>query len=130
MKVKTTGTVLSYNLTEQKMSSLEAVCRKLGIRIKSVPKDDFAKPIGALMGFTIETGEELDVCAKSVDFDDEMLVLYNITGTGLDKFLKAIKQAEATVVLKAILTADNQSWLPCKLCEELKKEHEQMSGMQ
>ncbi len=126
MKVKTAGTVLAYNLTEEKRVALNTVCRKLGIRLKEVGKEDFDKPIGAMMGFSVGISSEAD--NSDVSFADEMLVLYNIAGTNLDKFLKALRAAEVTVTLKAVLTASNQGWLPHELCAELKKEHEQMSG--
>lgn len=123
MKVKTAGTVLCYNFENEKLESLETVCRKQGVRVKVVAPADFNKPVGAMMGFNIP-----DYTGTDYEFVDEMMVVYNLTGSSLDKFLKALRTAEISVPLKAILTASNQGWIPAALAAELKKEHEQMSG--
>lgn len=121
MKVKVTGSVLLYNFDEEKQDALKAVCQKQGIRVKSVLPEEFNKPIGAVMGFDIP-----DYTGTDYDFKDEMMVLYNLNGSALDKFLKALRSMEISVPLKAVLTASNQAWIPAALAIELKEEHKQM----
>lgn len=121
MKVKAAGSVLAYNFEKEKLSALEAVCRKQGVRVKVVEPTDFNKPVGAMMGFDVP-----DYAGTDYEFEDEMMVLYNIAGSALDKFLKALRTAEISVPLKAVLTASNQGWIPAALAAELKEEHEMM----
>lgn len=121
MKVKTAGSVLAYNFGKEKLLELETVCRKQGVRVKVVEPIDFNKPVGAMMGFDIP-----DYTGTDYEFEDEMMVLYNLAGSALDKFLKALRVAEISVPLKAVLTASNQGWIPAALAAELKEEHEMM----
>ena len=121
MKVKTAGSILAYNFEKEKLLALETVCRKQGVRVKVVEPADFNKPVGAMMGFDIPAYTGTDY-----EFGDEMMVLYNLAGSALDKFLKALRAAEISVPLKAVLTASNQGWIPAALAAELKEEHEMM----
>lgn len=122
MKVKVAGSVLCYNFENEKLEALETVCRKQGVRVKMVEPTDFNKPVGAMMGFDVS-----DYTGTDCEFKDEMMVLYNLTGSALDKFLKALRAADISVPLKAVLTASNQGWIPAALAAELKEEHEQMN---
>lgn len=121
MKVKVTGSVILYNFDEEKRDALETVCQKQGIRIKSVLPEEFNKPIGAVMGFDIP-----DYSGTDYDFKDEMMVLYNLNGSALDKFLKVLRSMEISIPLKAVLTASNHAWIPAVLATELKEEHKRM----
>ena len=125
MKVKTAGTVIVYNFEGEKLAAMEIICRKQSIRVKSVSSADFNRPVGAMIGFDLP-----DYTGTDYEFDDEMMVLYNLSGSSLDKFLKALRNADVSVPLKAVLTASNQGWIPAALAAELKEEHEQMSKTQ
>ncbi len=122
MKVKTAGTVLCYNFENEKLSALETICRKQGVRVKVVEPADFNKPVGAMMGFDVA-----DYTGTDYEFQDEILVIYNLNSSALDKFLKSLRAAEISVPLKAVLTSSNKGWLPAALAAELREEHEQMS---
>ena len=135
MKVKVAGSVLCYNFTSERLMLLEGVCRGLGIRVKNIKKEDFDKPLGAMVGFmnTEHSPEGPDghkmTEEELMNFEDEFMLLYNLNGTNLDQFLKAMRMAGISVPLKAVLTATNMEWYPAELCGELKKEHEQMQRM-
>ncbi len=123
MKVKVTGSVLCYNFENDKYSKLSAICKKYGIKIRMVEKEEFNLTVGQMMGFSNSEPMNPDF---DIEFDDEMMILYNIVGSNLDKFLKAVKEQGISVPYKAVLTAANQRWFPAELVKELAKEHEKL----
>lgn len=129
MKVKVTGTVLAYNFTDANKILVEGICRGLGIRFKIIDKEDFDKPIGAMMGFVIPNGKP-ENSEELKEFSDELMVMNNLRGTFLDQFLKALMTQGAKVTLKAVLTATNQNWYPKDLAAQLMKEYDQIKKMQ
>ena len=62
------------------------------------------------------------------DIMDECLIFSGIDGRSLDPILKKLREKEATVKLKAIVTAHNQSWNVGELIKELRREHIYMNG--
>ena len=62
------------------------------------------------------------------DITDECLIFSGIDGRSLDPILKMLREKEATVKLKAIVTAHNQSWNVGELIKELRREHLHMNG--
>ena len=43
-------TILTFNLSESRLSKLRFLCMKLGLAVKAVPAEDFSQPIAALCG--------------------------------------------------------------------------------
>ncbi|MBO4445400.1 MAG: DUF3783 domain-containing protein [Clostridia bacterium] len=115
------GTVLCFNFEDEKYAALEKVCGKTGIRIKRIDKADFGKPVGELAGFV-----GLAQSGGKTEFSDELMLISTFSGGDLNKVLKAMRAADLDVPLKAALTDTNKTWTAAALCEELKKEHEQM----
>lgn len=128
MKVKVTGTVLCYNIDDDKFAKLEKLCRTYGIKLRKVLDEDLQKTVGQVVGFADLPHSSEDVANTDAEFNDEMLVLYNISGSSLDRFLRGMKSGGVDIPYKAVLTKTNCGWLPAELCRELKKEHEQMNG--
>ena len=62
------------------------------------------------------------------DITDECLIFSGINGRSLDPILKKLREKEATVKLKAMVTAHNQSWNVGELIKELRREHIYMNG--
>ena len=111
-------TILTFNLSNARLSRLRFLCMKLGVLVKAVPAEDFAQPIGALCGLSDRA--EADVLEA---FPEEMLVFCHMDNAAVNRFLQTAKQMRyAPVALKAILTPTNAAWTPVQLCRELKDE--------
>lgn len=110
--------ILTFNLSEARLSKLRFLCMKLGFVVKPVPAEDFAQPIAALCGLA-ERGE----AAPAEAFPEELLVFCHMNDSQVNRFLTTCRQMRfAPVALKAILTPTNAEWTPVQLCAELKQE--------
>ena len=111
-------TILTFNLSESRLSKLRFLCMKLGLAVKAVPAEDFSQPIATLCGLA----ERADA-APAETFSEEMLVFCHMDNALVNRFLQTAKQMRyAPVALKAILTPTNAEWSPAQLCQELKDE--------
>lgn len=110
-------TILTFNLTEGRLSKLRFLCMKLGCAVKPVPEADWGQPLSALCGLSAR-----DENAPSAHFDGEMLVFCHMD-SAVDRFLQTAKQLRfQPVALKAILTPTNAAWSPVRLHAELTAE--------
>ncbi len=125
MKVSVAGAVRAFNLSQEKEAALRKICSRQGIKFKVVPPEEFGLPLNVLFGFVPQGAVSPK---KTPSFQEEMLLMYQLNGSAMDKFLRALRQAEVTIPLKAVLTPTNSTWLPQDLLQELQKEHEAMSG--
>ena len=113
-------TILTFNLSDARLSKLRFLCMKLGLLVKAVPAEDLCQPIAALCGLA-EPGE----AAPAEAFSEEMLIFCHMDNAAVNRFLQTAKQMRyAPVALKAILTPTNAEWTPMQLCQELKQERE------
>ena len=130
MKIKVTGSVLCYNLNDERYENIQSICSHSGIKVRRATDEDLMRTVGQSMGFSgaqnTDSGETLSDADNA--FSDEMMVLYNVSGTSLNTFLRKLRDLEIDIPLKAALTNTNKDWLPAKLCEELKREHEAMNS--
>jgi len=113
-------TILTFNLSETRLSKLRFLCMKLGAAVKAVPAEDWNQPIGALCGLTERTPS-----APAEAFPEEMLIFCHMDNAQVNRFLQTAKQMRfAPVALKAILTPTNAAWTPVQLCWELQQERD------
>ncbi len=130
MKVSVAGAVRAFNLTKEKEAELSKICRQQGIKCKAVSPEDFTLPLNVLFGFVPQKAKTEETKIKEAPlFSEEMLLMYQLNGSAMDKFLRALRQANVDIPLKAVLTPTNSTWLPQDLLQELQKEHEAMSGL-
>ena len=113
-------TILTFNLTDARLSKLRFLCMKLGLMVKPVPAEDCCQPISALCGLS----DPADA-APAEAFPEEMLVFCHMDDAAVNRFLQTAKQMRfAPVALKAILTPTNAEWTPAQLCAELRQERQ------
>ena len=126
--IKPSGeTVLLYNMDNEKSRKLKMLMIRMGMRIRMVDKEDYGSPVGILAGLKEITLE--DPNAEVMDFNDEMMILRGFTNARLDLFLQAMrKEGIGRINYKAILTPTNARWNSWQLYQEIKKEHEEMTG--
>ena len=112
------STILTFNLSDTRLSKLRFLCMKLGLTVKPVPAEDCCQPIGALCGLSAPVE-----AAPAENFAEEMLIFCHMDNAQVNRFLQTAKQMRfAPVALKAILTPTNAEWTPAQLCQELKDE--------
>ena len=111
-------TILTFNLSDARLSKLRFLCMKLGLTVKPVPAEDCCQPISALCGLSNPAD-----AAPAEAFSEEMLVFCHMDNAAVNRFLQTAKQMRfAPVALKAILTPTNAAWTPAQLCAELRDE--------
>ena len=121
-------TILIYNLTDRKRKNkIQAFCGMHGIRVKSVSKDDYSRPIRTLFEASPEVQNDDNKDEPLESFGDEMLVMCQL-GRQMDLLLNYLRKEKVRIPLKAVLTPVNQEWNSVRLYQEIKSEHEQMSG--
>lgn len=122
------STVLCYNLKGTKKGrKITMIFGSLGYRVRHIEKADYSRPIGVLAGML--SGEESESAAYDGEgFSDEMLVIYAERGQMFDRALAMMRKEKSVVSLKAVLTETNCKWDSLKLYEEIRSEHQYMTG--
>lgn len=119
--------ILLYNITDKKRAmDIRRVLMPLKIRIKNIPVEDFAHPLGYLLG--LDGYEPSGESPKNFMFQDEMMVMAGFTSYDIDQVIRGFhKRRIPGIPLKAIVTSHNQEWDSFKLYSDLSKEHQKMS---
>lgn len=107
-----------------KETTLRALCARLGIRFKTIAADHANQKIGALVGLSGFTIEELPAATLA----DEVLILHCFADRKIDTFLAAMRKAEISrIALKAVVTEHNADWTLTALAAELQREHDEFA---
>lgn len=112
---------------DTKAARLKAVLVRMGIRIKNITPDQMNQTVGYLAGiegFLEEpAGEVIPVV------EEEILVMKNFSNRRIDELLMNIRKAGIPkIALKAVVTDTNCKWKLYDLYQELRQEHDIMSG--
>lgn len=79
--------ILLYNIKDKKRAmDIRRVLMPLKIRIKNISPDEFAYPIGYLLG--LEGYEESDTPAEDCFFEDEMMIMAGFTSYDIDQVIR------------------------------------------
>lgn len=121
-------TVLYYTPEQaSKVITLKGVFVRLGIRIKNIEPEQVMQQVGYLAG--LPGFEEQEITEPIPTIEEEVLVLKNFTSRDIDVLLQQIRKAGLPkIALKAVLTESNSKWTFYRLYQEIKEEHEVMSG--
>jgi len=142
-------TVLLYNFTDKRRrNKVNAFCAMHGIRVRTVEKEQYGKPLIMLADKEAEIlfadvdrslfdsgkakpdeEQERESEKAQEDFSDEMLVMCQTDGK-MNALLAYLRKEKVIVPLKAVLTPVNQFWTSVELYHEIRKEHEQMTGQE
>ena len=113
-------TLLAFAVSDDRLSRLRFCCMKLGIIVKPVSPEDYAQPLGALLGLQERINAEVTGDAEV----GEMLVMAAFDNALVNRFLAALRQLRIPPFrLKAMLTPTNVLWNACQLYAELSAEH-------
>ncbi len=111
---------------DTRINRIKAVLVRMGIRIKNISPDQTDQTIGYLAGldgFGEQPAEECPVV------EEEVLIMKNFSSRRIDELLMNLKRSGVSkIALKAVITDTNSKWSFYELYQELKKEHETMSG--
>lgn len=121
-----TGAVVCFNVPKEKYSTLEKICRKLGLKIREVNKADYSKCIAEQFMIQLPQGLGEPKEDENYDFDEEMIILHIPEESHLNRFLQESRQKNASVDYKAVMTPTNCTWQPKALVDQLAQEHEYM----
>ena len=123
MAAKGKETVLLYNMeTGSKGRMVKLICMQMGIRVRSVEKSQYLKPVGQLAGLKGLAGAEEPY--EGEGFGEEMLVICNLTDAQMNQMLAYFRKEGIQIPLKAALTPTNMNWNSLELHDELVREHE------
>lgn len=126
--------VLYYNPSPSPhVAKMKSVLVRMGVRIKNIEADQVLESVGFLAG--IEGFEKREAESGANEplpvISEEVLVMKNFSSSRIDELLMNLRKAGVPkIVLKAVLTEYNCKWTFFQLYEELKEEHEAMSGRQ
>lgn len=123
-------TVLLYNVQgDERKRKITKALLPLGFRLKTVTKEDYLKPVGFLAG--LKDMEDNGSVYEGEEFQDEMMLMAGFTSARVDTLLSALrKNGAGRINYKAVLTETNKSWDSVHLFQEIKREHEYMTGGQ
>lgn len=117
------GSVLLYNFTDkERADKVKFIFVLMGIKIRSVRKEDYLQPVGALSG--VADISRTDTVYDGEGFDGEMLVICGLTDPQMDQMLAYFRREGIRIPLKAALTPTNMHWNSLELHDELVREHE------
>lgn len=114
--------VLSFQLEEALQQRLSMVLQQLGIQEYQVTPEELSQQVGYLAGFP-GFGKRADAPAAS-PVCGGVLCMCGISSARMNTLLKALREHEIEIPLKAAVTATNQHWSFARLIEELSKEYE------
>ncbi|MFW6680279.1 DUF3783 domain-containing protein [Lacrimispora sp. AGF001] len=111
---------------DSRIARLKAVLVRMGIRIKNITPEQTGQTIGYLAdieGFEEQSSGEYPIV------EEEVLVMKNFSSRKIDELLMNLRRSGVSkIALKAVITDTNSKWSFYELYQELKKEHETMSG--
>lgn len=111
---------------DTKASKLKGVLVRMGIRIKNIPPEQVNQTVGYLAGIPGYEEQPQEDCPS---VEEEILVMKNFTSRRIDELLINLKKAGVSkIALKAVITDTNSTWKFYDLYQEIKKEHDTMSG--
>lgn len=116
-------TILSYNIGK-KAAKLEETATSLNMKHVPIPNDKAGETVGFLAGYNGFASNGTEISAEG-----ECIIFSGITSKRLDVLLKAMRDRELDIPLKAVVTETNQrqsvKWLLQELAKERKSIEEQ-----
>lgn len=122
-RVKTSSPerVLTCALDDVAGMRLSSILQGLAIEERRISPDEWGQDVGYLAGFTGYREKEAPAAPLSCG---GVMVMCGLSEARMNALLKALKEHEIRVPLKAVVTAANQNWSFARLVEELNREHQ------
>lgn len=116
--------IIGININSQKRDIIEDIAKSENAEAVFFGSEVSEQQVGYLCGFKGFARSE----KEGENITDECLIFSGIDGRSLDPILKKLREKEATVKLKAMVTVHNQKWKVGELIKELRREHIYMNG--
>ena len=118
--------VFLYQFQEgERLDTIRALLRTLGIESHVLPEAAWGQTIGYLVG--LKGFQPHGALPEGAFFPHEVMLFYQIKDRRLDQVLEAFRRAEIPRVhFKAVVTPMNRFWSLRRLCETMEKEHAYM----
>ena len=110
--------IIGINISSQKRDIIEDIAKSENAEAVFFDNEIMGQQVGYLCGFKGFVRSE----KEGEDITDECLIFSGIDGRSLDPILKKLREKEATVKLKAMVTMHNQKWNVGELIKELRRE--------
>lgn len=121
--------ILLFGFDQIRQRKLAARLLPARFRVRVVKEGELDLPVGFLAGIEELTPDTAEQKLSAAVLDAPMILMAGVTSDRLDQVIRAVKQSGiGPVPYKAVLTETNQSWKAAELLEELKKEHEAITG--
>lgn len=120
--------ILLFHAPEKKeLLKIQKALLPLHIRVRTISKEQYHQPIGLLAGMKDLTPTE--DASKGEELPAPLFVFCFLSEQRLDQVLHALRRCSSgPYPYKAILTPTNCEWDAFTCFEEIKKEHEKMTG--
>ena len=119
-------TILLFNITDRNTKlKLERILLPLKLRIR---RSQYGQTLAALCGLEEPVALPSE-SAITPSFSDPMMIFAGLSEMTLNRVLAGLRAQQIRIPYKAILTPTNQHWTPEECFIEIKKEHEQMHGL-
>ena len=106
---------------------LKGVLVRMGVRIRNLTPEQTGEKIGALAG--LAGCEEQTDAPEAPAIFEKMLILHGFSQQRLQELLAGLRKAKVPPIpLKAMVTEHNADWTLYELYQEIRKEHEMMTG--
>lgn len=119
--------ILLFNITAERKKKIIKAALPLHIRIKTVERCDYNKPLESLLSAKNNVEAEQ---YNGEELEGEMMILYGFSSLRMDLLFNAMKKSGAGIISHtAVVTDTNKTWNASQLFAELKKERETMQEM-
>lgn len=120
--------VLLFNLGEDtvKGSKIRNILKEMGIEAVTVEKSEINQTVGYLAGFKGYNGDAEDFTGEG--YTSEFMLMSSLSETQLDNFLAKMRETDAVIDHKAMVTETNKEWSFKQLIGEIEEEHETMQA--
>ena len=107
----------------------EDVLKEAGQAIEAVEETQKEESAQKLADGRLQREVPENDSSRKMDFSDEMAIMAGFSSAQIDAFIHALrKKGVGRIDYKAVLTPYNMKWDSVQLYEEIKKEHEMMTG--
>lgn len=106
---------------------LKGVLVRMGVRIRNITPEQTGEKVGALAG--LPGFAEQENATEAPVIPEKLLVLHGFGQQRLQGLLAALRKAKVPPIpLKAMVTEHNADWTLYQLYQEIRAEHEKMTG--
>lgn len=122
-KITVPKKLVGYCIDNSKKDALLSAVLELGIDITFIGTASAGETVGHLVNIT---GFPKTGAIVADPPECEVLIMSGIKGPAIDRLLAILREKNASIELKCIVTPINQNWQLFRLIEELQKEHTAM----